>query len=94
MIGTLIYLITCTCPNLVFYISYLSQFSSRSLDSYHTAVKRVFRYISSTHSHVLIYPYSSSVKLEGLSDTSFVNCLDTRHSYTSYVFQLGKYTIS
>ena len=94
MIGALMYLITCTCPNLAFCISYLSQFSSRPLDIHHTAVKRVFHYISGTRSYVLIYPRSGSIKLEGFSDAFFANCLDTRRSHTGYIFQLGKCTIS
>ena len=94
MIGTLIDLITCTCPDFAFCISYLSQFSPCPLDIYHTTVKRVFHYISGTRSYVLIYPCSGSIKFEGFSDASFANCLDTHHSYSSYVFQLGKCTIS
>jgi len=88
------YLVTCTRPDLTFCVSYLSQFSSRPLDIHHTAVKRVFHYISGIRSYVLIYPRSGSVKLEDFSDASFANCLDTRRSYTGYVFQLGKCTIS
>ena len=52
MIGALMYLVTCTRPDLAFCVSYLSQFSSRPLDIHHTAVKRVFHYISGTHSYV------------------------------------------
>ena len=94
IISVLIYLVTCTHPDLAFCISYLSQFSSCPLNFHHTAVKRVFRYISGTRSYVLIYPRSGSVKLEGFLDASFANCLDTRRSYTGYVFQLEKCTIS
>ena len=58
------YLVTCTHSNLVFCVSYLSQFSSCPFDIYYTAINRVFRYISGIHSYVLIYPYSGSVNLE------------------------------
>jgi len=94
MIGALMYLVTCTRPDLAFCVSYLSQFSSHPLDIHHTAVKRVFRYISDTRSYVLVYPHSGSVKLEGFLDASFANCLNTRRSYAGYIFQLGKCTIS
>jgi len=94
MIGALMYLVTYTCPDLAFCVSYLSQFSSCLLDIHHTAVKRVFYYISSTRSYVLTYPHSSSIKLEGFLDASFANYLDTRCSYTGYIFQLRKCTIS
>ena len=61
MIGILMYLVTCTYLDLAFCISYFSYFSFRPLDIYHTAIKRVFYYISGTRSYILIYPYSSSV---------------------------------
>ena len=64
MIGTLMYLITCTCADLAFCVSYLSQFFSYSLDIYHTALKRVFYYIFDTYSYVLIYLYSRCIKLK------------------------------
>jgi len=85
MISTLIYLVTCTCPDLAFCVSYLSQFSFYPFDIHHTAVKRIFHYIFSTYSYVLIYPRSGSIKLEGFLDSSFANCLDASRSYTSYV---------
>ena len=88
------YLITYTYSDLAFCIFYLSQFSSRPFDIHYTAFKRVFGYISDTYSYVLVYPHSGSVQLEGFLDASFANCLDTRRSYTGYVFQLGKCTIS
>jgi len=93
MIGTFMYLVTCTYPNLAFCVCYFFQFFSYPLDIHHTTVKRVFRYIFGTHSYILIYPCSSTIKLEGFSDASFANCLDTCRSYTGYVFQLGKRTI-
>ena len=65
IIGTLMYYIICTYPNLAFCISYLSQFPSRLLDIYYTTLKRDFYYISNTHSYILIYPHFGSVKLEG-----------------------------
>jgi len=52
MISALMYLITYTHPNLASCISYLSQIPSRPLDIHHTAVKRVFNYISGTYSYV------------------------------------------
>jgi len=86
MIGALMYLVTYTCPDLAFCVSYLSQFSFHPLDIHYTAIKRVFYYIFGIHSYVLIYPCSGSVKLEGFLDALFANCLDTRCSYTGYIF--------
>ena len=76
MIGTLLYLVTCTCPDLAFVILFLSQFSSCPLKCYYTAVKYVFHYISSTKSFTLKYSQlsdtlASSFSLHTYSDTDF-----------------------
>src|SRR5437868_4424240 len=55
MISSLMYLITCTRPDPAFSVSFLSCFSSHSLNSYHTAVKRVFRYLTRTRNVSLMY---------------------------------------
>ena len=99
MIGALLYLVTCTRPDLAFVISFLSQFSSCPLESHHTAVKHVFRYISSTKSFTLKYSRLSNASaspfsLHGYSDADFANCLDTRRSFSGYCFMLGDAVIS
>ena len=58
MIVSLMYLVTCTRPNLAFSVSYLSRFSSHPLERHHTAVQRVFRYLAVTCSMSLKYKYS------------------------------------
>ena len=99
MIGALLYLVTCTRPDLAFVISFLSQFSSCPLKSHHTAVKHVFRYISGTKSFTLKYfqcsnTSASPFSLHGYSDVDFANCLDTHRSFSSYYFMLGDAIIS
>ena len=59
MIGSLMYLVTCTRPDLAHVVSFLSTFSARPLSCHHTAVKRVFRYIWTTRSLSLKYPKPS-----------------------------------
>ena len=58
MIGSLMYLVTCTRPDLAFSVSYLSHFSSHSLERHHTAVEKVFRYLAGTRSMSLKYKRS------------------------------------
>ena len=86
MISAIMYLVTCTYPDLTFCVCYISQFSFHSPNFYHTAVKRVFHYISGSCSYILIYPHSGYIKLKGFLDASFANWLDTHYSYTSYIF--------
>ena len=50
MIVSLIYLVTCTRPDLGFPDSHLSRLSSHPLAGHHTAVKIGFRYLGGTRS--------------------------------------------
>src|SRR5437868_13929954 len=97
MIGSLMYLITCTRPDLAFSVSFLSRFSSHPLKSHHTAVKRVFRYLAGTRNVSLMYHrLSTSVPLilTGFSNADYASCRDTRCSVPGYVFILNGCAIS
>jgi hypothetical protein len=89
MIGSLMYLVTCTRPDLAFTISFLSQFSAYPTPIHHTDVKRVFRYLQGTKTNRLSYPRNGSLTLTGYSDTCYADCITTRCSYSGYVLYLG-----
>ena len=55
MIGSLMYLVTCTRTHLAFMMSYLFRFSSHPLQRHDTAVKSVFTYLAGTSSMSLKY---------------------------------------
>jgi hypothetical protein len=94
MIGSLMYLVTCTRPDLAFTVSFLSQSLAHPTPIYHTAVKRVFRYLQGTKTNRLSYPRNGSVTLTGYSDASYAYCITTRRSYSGHVFYLGDCQIS
>jgi len=98
MIGSLMYLVTCTRPDLSFVVLFLSRFSSHPLLCHHTAVKRVFRYLAGTHSTSLVYTRRSSMDIPllitGYSNTDYASCRDTRRSVSGYVFLLNGCAIS
>jgi hypothetical protein len=94
MIGSLMYLVTCTRPDLAFAVSFLSQFPSHPTPIHHTAVKRVFRYIKGTRNYHLTYPQNGSLQLTRYPDEPYATCISTRRSYSGYVFYLGKCAIS
>jgi hypothetical protein len=94
MIVLLMYLVTCTHPDLAFSVSFLSQFSVHPVQRHYTALKRVFRYLQGTHQLKLVYPRNGKLELTGYSDASYANCLDTRRSYSGYTFFLGDSAIS
>jgi len=97
MFGSLMSLITCTCPDLAFSVSFLLCFSSHPLKCHHTAAKRVCRYIAGTHFLSLKYhqsPASVPLQLYGFSDADYASFHDTRRCVTRYVFLLNACTIS
>jgi len=98
MIGSLMYLVTCTRPDLGFFVSFLSRFSSHPLLCHHTALKRVFRYLAGTRTTSLVYTRRSSMDIPllitGYSDVDYASCRDTRRSVSGYVFLLNGCAIS
>jgi len=98
MIGSLMYLVTCTRSDLGFVVSFLSQFSSQPLLCHHTAVKRVFRYLAGTSSTFLVYTRRSSMDIPLLitsySDADYASCRNTRRSVSGYIFLLNGCAIS
>jgi hypothetical protein len=62
--------------------------------SHLNTAKRVLRYIQKTKAQKLVFPFGSELTLSGFCDASYGNCLDTRRSFSGYIFQLGGSTIS
>ena len=94
-LGSLMYLVTCTCPDIAHTVSVFSQFCSHPLASHHQAVKCVFCYLSRTCSVGLFYSrISGPLSLVGFSDAGYGNCWDTRRSWQGYCFLLGSCLIS
>jgi len=94
-LGSLMYLVTCTRPDIAHAISVLSQFCSHPLEVHHAAVKRVFRYLSGTRSVGLVYSHTTGpLSIIGYSDAGYGNCLDTRRSWSGYGFLLGSCLVS
>ena len=94
IIGSFMYLVTGTRPDLAYTITHLSQFNSDPSKAHMSAAKRVFRYLKGTRDHHLFFRYDSPLSLSGFCDASYGNCLDTRRSFSGYVFQVGSCTVS
>ena len=88
-IGSLIYLMTGTRPDLSWIVSKLSQFLDKPTAAHTTAVKRVLRYIQATKSYSLTFTPSNGTLL-GYSDSDWGGDIDKRHSTTGYVFTIGE----
>jgi hypothetical protein len=94
IIGSLMYLVTATRPDLAYTITHLSQFNSNPSTAHMSAAKRVLRYLQKTKEKSLLFPFGSDLKLSAYNDASYGNCYDTRRSFSGYLFRLGDSTIS
>ena len=93
IIGSLMYTVIATRPDLAFTVTHLSQFNSCPSETHLKAAKRVLRYLKGTRDWQLNFPINTPFALEGYCDASYGNDIDTRRSFSGYLFQLGKATI-
>ncbi|UYV73992.1 hypothetical protein LAZ67_11001747 [Cordylochernes scorpioides] len=94
-IGSLMYLMTGTRPDIAYAVSRVSQFMNNPGPSHWTAVKKIFGYLKATKNIGICFGGSSCTStLIGFSDADFGGDLDTRKSTTGYVFMLNNGPIS
>ena len=90
IVGSLIYAMTCTRPDLCWVVTKLSQHLDDPSDADWVMVKHVLRYVKGTLQHKLYYSKSESgLLLSGHSDSDWGSSLDDRRSTTGYVFTLN-----
>lgn len=92
-VGSLIYAMLGTRPDLAFSVFVVSQYASNPNPSHWQAVKRIFWYICDTLSLQLIYRGTSS-NLQGYTDADWAGDCDTRRSTSGYIFNVGSGAIS
>lgn len=93
LVGALMYLATCTRPDIAHVVSYLSKFNDCFSTDHWLAAKRVLRYLKGTCDVGLSFRRSTD-PLIGFADADWANCVDDRKSYTGYAFILGGCPIS
>ena len=94
MIGSLMYAVIGTRPDLAHTITVLSQFSSAPNEIHLQAAKHTLRYLKGTMDWKLVYPKNSTMDLTCFSDSSYGSSLDDRRSYSGYVIRLGNAAVS
>lgn len=93
-VGSLIYLVTATRPDIAFSVSQLSKFLENPLDIHWIGVKRIFRYLAGTQSHGILFDGKSEIELKGYSDSDYAGCTEGRKSTSGYIFLLAGGAIS
>ena len=93
-VGSLMYLMLCTRPDIAAAVQYVSRFSSNPAPQHWEAVKHILRYVQRTKSLKLTFRKQGVIQLTGYSDSDWESCEDTRRSTSGYVFLLGGAAVS
>ena len=93
IIGSLMYAMHCTRPDIAYAVSVLCRFTSNPGQEHWNAISRVLRYLKRTLDYGLHYVGYPSV-LEGYSDSSWNNLESKSKSTTGWIFTLGGAAIS
>jgi hypothetical protein len=88
VVGSLVYAMTCTRPDLSYVVTKLSQHLNRPLRSHWVAAKHVLRYLKGTLDRELCFQ-KGETSLIGYSDADWASSSD-RHSISGYCFSLTK----
>ncbi|CAI7820542.1 unnamed protein product [Closterium sp. NIES-54] len=96
LVGCLMYLMTCTRPDLAYPLSILARYVApgRHRLEHIAAAKRVLRYLCSTSGLGLVLGGRSPVVLTGHADASWVDDRATQRSSQGYTFSLGSSSVS
>ncbi|CAI7827073.1 unnamed protein product, partial [Closterium sp. NIES-54] len=91
LVGCLMYLMTCTRPDLAYPLSNLTRYVApgRHRPEHMDAAKRVLCYLCSTSGMGLVLGRQARVVLTGHTDASWVDDLATQRSSQGYPFSLG-----
>ncbi|CAI7784987.1 unnamed protein product [Closterium sp. NIES-54] len=96
LVGCLMYLMTCTRPDLAYPLSILARYVApgRHRPEHMAAAKRVLRYLCSTSGLGLVLGRQSPVVLTGHAYASWVDDLATQRPSQGYTFSLGSGSVS
>ncbi|CAI7790651.1 unnamed protein product [Closterium sp. NIES-54] len=96
LVGCLMYLMTCTRPDLAYPLSLLARYVApgRHRKVHWDAAKRVLHYLYSTSGMGLVLGGRARVVLTGHADASWVDEFATQRSSQGYTFSLGSGSVS
>ncbi|GKA35132.1 hypothetical protein Tco_0721623 [Tanacetum coccineum] len=93
VIGCLLYVMTCTRPDIAFVVGKLSKYTSKPGTQHWQAIQSVLKYLKKTMDYRLKYTGYPSV-LEGYIDASWISNTEYNSSTSGWVFLLGGDAIS
>ena len=93
-IGALMYLATCTRPDIAFPVKLLARYSSTPTQRHWDDIKHILRYLKGTSDMRLLYSKESKQQLLGYADAGYLSDPHKARSQTEYVFSCNGATIS
>jgi hypothetical protein len=93
VVGSLLYLATCTRPDIAQSVGVLSKFMAGPTSAHWTAALGVLRYVSTTSGYGITYG-GDSISIVGYCDADYAGDIDMRRSTTGYLFMMGGGAIS
>ena len=87
-IGSLMYVMVCTRPNISHAVEVMSRFMSRPRKQHWEVVNCILRYLRGSLDTCLYFT-GASLKLQGYVDVDFASDIDSRKSTAEFVFTLG-----
>ncbi|KAL4203777.1 hypothetical protein AMTRI_Chr01g105590 [Amborella trichopoda] len=93
-VGSLMYAMTRTRPDLSFFLSLVSRFQSNPGEEHWKTIKRIIRYLKGTMIYTLTYKGGTEIAIEGYSDANYLEDSDDAKSTSGYVFMLGRGAVS
>ena len=93
-IGSLMYLMVSTRPDLAAAVGLLSRFLNNPGEEHWMAVKKIFKYLQGTRKMGLTYCRKEEVKLEAYTDSDWAGDVDSRKSTSAYVMMIGGAAVS
>ena len=85
-IGSLIYLMMCTRPDIAYAVGQAARFSQNPGKAHWSAVKRILSYLSGTLNHGILFSSKGRAHLVGFTDADYAGCLDSRKSTSGFLF--------
>ncbi|XP_070007609.1 secreted RxLR effector protein 161-like [Nicotiana sylvestris] len=93
VLGSLMYIMNCTRPDIACAISKLSRYTSNPNQAHWIAMKRVLGYLKYTQDYALHYNNHPAV-IEGYSDANWITGSTETKSTSGYVFTIGGGAVS
>ena len=92
-VGSLMYAMLCTRPNICYSVGMVSQYQSNSGPKHWQAVKHILKYLRRMRDYILVYRCEDLIPI-AYTDSDFQSYLDFKKSTSGCVFTLGGSAIS